>query len=89
VAILICLSLAGRTGLGAATARGEERVKFIADRDVKICRPSAAETNELRQIEQSSCMTCLKGKIGCEWIDAALKDATRADKEARPERISA
>ena len=56
---------------------------------MKICRPSAAEINELRQIGQSSCMTCLKGKIGCEWLDAALKDATRADREARQERISA
>lgn len=64
-------------------ARDEERVKFIADRGVKVYRPTDAEINEFRQIGQPSYITWLKGQIGCEWIDAALKDAAWANKEVK------
>jgi tripartite ATP-independent transporter DctP family solute receptor len=64
-------------------ARGEERVNFIADRGVKVYSPTAVEMNEFRQIGQSSYIAWLKGQIGHEWIDAALKDAAWANKEVK------
>jgi len=64
-------------------ARGDERVKFIASRGVKVYDPTVAEMNQFRQTGQPSYIAWLKGQIGKEWIDTAMNDAAWANREVK------
>lgn len=62
-------------------ARGNERLKFIAEHGVRIYQPTAAEMNEFRRIGQTSYIEWLKKQVDPVWVDMALKDAAWANKE--------
>lgn len=63
-------------------ARGNERLKLIADHGVRIYQPTAAEMNEFRRIGQTSYIEWLKKQVDPVWVDMALKDAAWANEEA-------
>jgi tripartite ATP-independent transporter DctP family solute receptor len=59
-----------------------ERVRFIAQNDVKVTYPTKEAMAEFRRIGQPSYMEWLKKKIDQSWIDMSLADAEKANKKA-------
>jgi tripartite ATP-independent transporter DctP family solute receptor len=60
-----------------------ERVRFIAQNDVRVTYPTKEAMAEFRRIGQPSYMDWLKKQIDKSWIDMSLADAEKANKKAR------
>lgn len=60
-----------------------KRIKFLADKGMKVYTPNTKEIEAFRKLAIPAYTNWLRAKVDKKWIDLALTDASKANKQAK------